>query len=187
MVAPRGWRGQSPVQDARLLPRRGRAGPPLLAVPRGPVRPRGRRPSPQLVAARGVRMNAPTPYAELDAMSNFSFLEGGSHPGELVEQAKALGLSAIGVADRNTLAGVVRAHAAAKLHGMRLLIGCPLTFLDGAELIFYPRDRAAYGRLCRLLSIGKSGINPSPLAGEGGARERSEWEDEGAHRPLQEV
>ena len=110
-------------------------------------------------------------YAELDVLSNFSFLEGGSHPGELVEQAKALGLSAIGVADRNTLAGVVRAHAAAKLHGVRLLIGCRLTFLDGAELIVYPRDRAAYGRLCRLLSIGKSGVvnvpYSSPVGGGG--------------------
>jgi error-prone DNA polymerase len=134
-------------------------------------------------------MNAPTPaYAELDAMSNFSFLEGGSHPGELVEQAKALGLSAIGIADRNSLAGVVRAHAAAKLEGMRLLIGCRLTFLDGAELIVYPRDRAAYGRLCRLLSIGKSGIatDPSPLVEEGGPRAQGAWEDEGAHRPFHE-
>src|SRR5271170_6032422 len=116
-------------------------------------------------------MNDPAPYAELDAMTNFSFLEGGSHPGELVEQAKALGLSAIGVADRNTLAGVVRAHAAAKLHRVRVLIGCRLTFLGGAELIVYPRDRAAYGRLCRLLSIGKSGVTnepgSSPIGGGG--------------------
>jgi error-prone DNA polymerase len=115
-------------------------------------------------------MTVPPPaYAELDLMSNFSFLEGGSHPGELVEQAKALGLAAIGVADRNTLAGVVRAHAAGKKYGLKVLIGCRLTFLDGAELIVYPRDRAAYGRLCRLLSIGKSGIvdEPLPLAGRG--------------------
>jgi error-prone DNA polymerase len=97
-------------------------------------------------------------YAELDVRTNFSFLEGGSHPAELVEQAKTLGLVAIGIADRNTLAGVVRAHSAAKLAGFKILIGCRLTFLDGAELIVYPRDRAAYGRLCRLLSIGKSGI-----------------------------
>jgi error-prone DNA polymerase len=99
-----------------------------------------------------------TVYAELDARSNFSFLEGGSHPAELVEQAKALGLSAIGVADRNSLAGVVRAHAAAKKLGLRLLIGCRLVFNDGAELIVYPKNRSAYGRLCRLLSIGKSGV-----------------------------
>jgi len=106
-------------------------------------------------------VNAPAPflaYAELDALSNFSFLEGGSHPGELVGQARALGLTALGLADRNTLAGVVRAHAEAKACGLRLLIGCRLRFLDDTELIVYPRDRAAYGRLCRLLSIGKSGI-----------------------------
>ena len=99
-----------------------------------------------------------TIYAELDARSNFSFLEGGSHPAELVKQAKALGLSAIGVADRNSLAGVVRAHAAARELGFGFLVGCRLVFRNGDELIVYPRDRAAYGRLCRLLSIGKSGI-----------------------------
>ncbi len=100
-------------------------------------------------------------YAELDAQTNFSFLEGGSHPREMVFEAKRLGLCALGVADRNSLAGVVRAHAEAKTLGFRLLIGCRLTFLDGAELIVYPRNRAAYGRLCRLLSIGKSGIEGS--------------------------
>ena len=102
-------------------------------------------------------------YAELDAMTNFSFLEGGSHAGELVLQAQVLGLAALGVADRNTLAGVVRAHPAAKKHGLRFLVGCRLTFLDGTELIVYPRDRATYGRLCRLLSIGKSAIEGAAL------------------------
>ena len=97
-------------------------------------------------------------YAELDARSNFSFLEGGSHPAELVMQAKALGHAAFGIADRNTLAGVVRAHAEAKTRGMKLLVGCRLAFRDGSELIVYPRDRTAYGRLCRLLSIGKSAV-----------------------------
>jgi len=96
-------------------------------------------------------------YAELDVRTNFSFLEGASHPQELVGQADHLGLHAIGVADRNSLAGVVRAHAEAKKRGVRLLIGCRLQFTDGCELIVYPRDRAAYGRLCRLLSLGKSG------------------------------
>jgi error-prone DNA polymerase len=97
-------------------------------------------------------------YAELDVRSNFSFLEGGSQPAELVDQARALGLAAIGVADRNSLAGVVRAHARAKQIGLRFLVGCRLVLRDGTELIVYPRDRAAYGRLCRLLSIGKSGV-----------------------------
>ena len=100
-----------------------------------------------------------TPYAELDARTNFCFLEGASHPQELVIQAKALGLHAIGIADRNSLAGVVRAHAAAKEEKLKLLVGCRLQFTDGAELIVYPRDRDAYGRLCRLLSIGKSEIS----------------------------
>ncbi|MDB5472266.1 MAG: DNA-directed polymerase [Caulobacter sp.] len=97
-------------------------------------------------------------YAELDAMTNFSFLEGGSHPAEMVSQAAHLGMSAIGIADRNTLAGVVRCHREAKRVGMRLLIGSRLVFTDGSVLVVYPRDRAAYGRLCRLLSLGKSEI-----------------------------
>ncbi|NBB17422.1 DNA polymerase III subunit alpha [Caulobacter sp. SLTY] len=97
-------------------------------------------------------------YAELDAVSNFSFLEGGSHPGEMVEQAQYLGLAAIGIADRNTLAGIVRAHSRAKQAGMRLLVGSRLVFTDESPLIVYPRGRAAYGRLCRLLSLGKSEV-----------------------------
>jgi error-prone DNA polymerase len=96
-----------------------------------------------------------TPYAELAVTTNFSFLRGASHAEELVVQAKALGLSAIGVADRNTLAGVVRAHSAAKHHGMRLLVGARLVPEDGPDLICYPTDRAAYGRLSALLSKGK--------------------------------
>ncbi len=113
-----------------------------------------------------------TAYAELDALTNFSFLEGASHPGEMVFAAKVAGHAALGVADRNSLAGVVRAHVEAKKQGLKILIGCRLQFTDGAELIVYPRDRAAYGRLCRLLSIGKSGIEataspPPPEAGEG--------------------
>jgi error-prone DNA polymerase len=124
-------------------------------------------------------------YAELDARSNFSFLEGGSHPAELVRQAQALKLTAIGIADRNTLAGVVRAHSAAKDVDFKILIGCRLTFLDGAELIVYPRDRAAYGRLCRLLSIGKSGIEVNDLPpswGKEGPAPKA-WED-GGTRPY---
>ena len=98
-------------------------------------------------------------YAELDARTNFCFLEGASHPQELVIQAEALELAALGVADRNSLAGVVRAHGEAKDRRFRFLPGCRLVFTDGAELIVYPRDRAAYGRLCKLLSIGKSDIS----------------------------
>jgi error-prone DNA polymerase len=96
-----------------------------------------------------------TAYAELQVTTNYSFLRGASHPDELVLAAKALGLAALGVADRNTLAGVVRAHVAAKQAGLRLLVGARLAPQDGPELLCYPRDRAAYGRLCRLLTLGK--------------------------------
>ena len=94
-------------------------------------------------------------YAELQVTTNFSFLRGASHGEELVAQAKALGLDAIAVTDRNTLAGVVRAHIAAKELGLRLIIGARLDLQDGPSLLCLPRDRAAYGRLSRLLSLGQ--------------------------------
>ncbi|MGF1502567.1 MAG: error-prone DNA polymerase [Paracoccaceae bacterium] len=94
-------------------------------------------------------------FAELLATTNFSFLRGASHPEELVDRAHLLGQTAIGIADRNTLAGVVRAHQAAKTLGMRLVVGCRLALEDGPELACFPTDRAAYGRLSRLLSGGK--------------------------------
>ncbi len=93
-------------------------------------------------------------YAELAVTSNFSFLRGASHPEELVTMAAALGLQAIGIADRNTLAGVVRAHVAAKEAEIQLLVGARLITTQGFETICYPADRAAYGRLCRLLTRG---------------------------------
>ena len=94
-------------------------------------------------------------YAELQAASNFSFLRGASHADELVERATELELAAIGIADRNTLAGAVRAHVAAKAAGLRLLTGARLDLACGLSLLCYPRDRAAYGRLCRLLTLGQ--------------------------------
>ncbi|MEN3140777.1 error-prone DNA polymerase [Ochrobactrum sp. WV_118_8] len=101
-----------------------------------------------------------THYFEMAAASNFSFLCGASHPQELVARAHELGLSGIGIADRNTLAGVVRAHAAWKdfrdKSDFRLFIGCRLSCIDGTpDMVVYPRDRAAYGQLCRLLTEGK--------------------------------
>jgi len=96
-----------------------------------------------------------TPYAELQAVSNFSFLEGASHAHELVATAAALGIQALAVCDRNTLAGVVRAHAAAKQANIRLLIGARLDLEDGPSALCLPRDRAAYGRLSRLLTLGR--------------------------------
>ncbi|MGD9784490.1 MAG: error-prone DNA polymerase [Hyphomicrobiaceae bacterium] len=94
-------------------------------------------------------------YAELQVTTNFSFLRGASHADELVAQAKALGLSAIAVTDRNTLAGVVRAHSAAKEVGLRLVVGARLDLTDAPSLLCLPTDRAAYGRLSRLISLGQ--------------------------------
>ncbi len=96
-------------------------------------------------------------YAELQATTNFSFLEGASHPHELIVRAAELGLSAIAITDRNSLAGIVRAHLAARELDVKLIVGCRLIFRDGSpDLLCYPKDRAAYGRLCRLLTVGKS-------------------------------
>jgi error-prone DNA polymerase len=96
-------------------------------------------------------------YAELAVTTNFSFLRGASGAEELVAQAKLLGLAALGVADRNTVAGVVRAHMAAKQVGLRVIVGTRLVFADDTpDILAYPRDRAAWGRLTRLLSVGKS-------------------------------
>ena len=96
------------------------------------------------------------PYAELAVTTNFSFLRGASHPQEYVAQAAALGLKAIGIADRNTMAGVVRAYSEWKNHKdtLKLLVGARLVTTDGFETIAYPIDREAYGRLCKLLSQG---------------------------------
>ncbi|MBN9063424.1 MAG: error-prone DNA polymerase [Rhizobiales bacterium 65-9] len=134
------------------------------------------------------RYTAATRYAELAVTTNFSFLRGGSHPDEFVAQAALLDLDGVGVADRNTLAGVVRAYSALREWGrlekeraemasrsdpssvkpplfskLRFLVGCRLVFMDGApDIIAYPVDRAAYGRLARLLTIG----NRRALKGE---------------------
>ncbi len=94
-------------------------------------------------------------YAALHVTTNFSFLRGASHPDELVSRAKELGLDAIAVTDRHTLAGVVRMHVAAKKAGLPLIIGTRLILRDAPDLLCYPTDRAAYGRLSRLLSLGQ--------------------------------
>src|SRR5262245_1185597 len=94
-------------------------------------------------------------YAELEVTTNFAFLAGGSHPEELVATAKALGLAAIAVTDRNTLAGAVRAQIAAKEAGIKFIVGARLDLQDAPSLLAYPTDRAAYGRLCRLLTLGQ--------------------------------
>ncbi|HEY3147665.1 MAG TPA: PHP domain-containing protein, partial [Dongiaceae bacterium] len=92
---------------------------------------------------------------ELQVTTNFSFLQGGSQPQELAAQAAALGYGAIGVTDRNTLAGIVRAYDGCNLAKIRLVVGCRLDLQDAPSLLCYPEDRSAYGRLCSLLTIGK--------------------------------
>ena len=94
-------------------------------------------------------------YAELEVTTNFSFLKGASHPQELAKTAAALGLSAVAVADRNTLAGVVRAHQAAKQAGIKLVVGARLDLQDAPSMLCFPTDRAAYGRLSSLITLGR--------------------------------
>jgi error-prone DNA polymerase len=94
-------------------------------------------------------------YAELQAISNFSFLDGASHPEELVLQAAALGYKAIAIGDINSVTGLVRAHIAAKEHGIQLIIAARLKLREGIDLIVYPTGHSAYGRLTSLLTIGK--------------------------------
>jgi error-prone DNA polymerase len=94
-------------------------------------------------------------YAELQVTSHFSFLRGASSCEELFAAAAAMGVEALGIIDRNSLAGLVRAHEAAKATGVRLVVGCRLDLRDGVSVLVYPTDRPAYARLCRLLSLGK--------------------------------
>src|SRR6202051_2554138 len=94
-------------------------------------------------------------YVELQVTTHFSFLRGASSAEDLFATASALGIEALGIVDRNSLAGLVRAHEAAKATGVRLIPGCRLDLQCGTSLLVYPTDRPAYGRLCRLLSVGK--------------------------------
>src|SRR3954453_10263649 len=105
-------------------------------------------------------------YAELQITSNFGFLRGASHPEELVVQAQSLGLAAIALTDRNSFAGIVRAHQQAKESGLRFLVGCRLDLVDGTSLLCWPTDRRAYARLSSLLTPRKR------APGQRGARPR---------------
>ena len=93
-------------------------------------------------------------YSELQVTSNFSFLRGGSHPDELVEQAAKQGYKAIAITDHNSVAGVVRAHQAAKIASIKFIPACCLDLLDGPSLLAFPKDIAAWGRMCALLTKG---------------------------------
>jgi error-prone DNA polymerase len=103
----------------------------------------------------GFAPNPPAPFVELGVTSCFSFLRGASDAVDLVRTAATHGYDALGIADLNTMAGVVRLHTEALKAQMRPVIGCRLRLVSGEEFLAYPRDRAAYGRLCALLSKGK--------------------------------
>ncbi|HYA38126.1 MAG TPA: error-prone DNA polymerase [Candidatus Methylomirabilis sp.] len=109
-------------------------------------------------------MNAPSPandrkvlpaYAELHCSSNFSFLRGASHPEELIDQAQALGYAALALTDECSLAGVVRAHLAARDSGFKLIVGAEFKLADGPRLILLATDRESYGNLSELITQGR--------------------------------
>ena len=108
------------------------------------------------------------PFVELGLVSCFSFLRGASDAVDLATTARSLGYDALGIADANSMAGVVRLHTEATALGLRPVIGCRIETVEGLEFLAYPADRAAYGRLCRLISAGRM----STLDGE--------WQDKGA-------
>ncbi len=112
-------------------------------------------------------------YAELHAKTNFSFLEAASHPDELVEQAAALGYTALAITDRASLAGVVRAYAAAKPLGLKLILGAEIQLDDTLPVVLWAPDRAAYGRLARLITQGRRRSEKGQC--------RLFWEDLAAH------
>ncbi|MGO6697152.1 error-prone DNA polymerase [Rhizobium johnstonii] len=95
-------------------------------------------------------------YAELQVTTHFSFLRGASSADQLFATAKELGIEALGVVDRNSLAGIVRALEASRATGVRLVVGCRLDLQDGMSILVYPTDRVSYSRLTRLLTLGKS-------------------------------
>ncbi|WP_417518789.1 error-prone DNA polymerase [Minwuia sp.] len=120
-------------------------------MPDAPLTPERRR----IENPEDFRANPRSAFVELGLVTNFSFLRGASDPVELVTAAHVLGYDAIGIADRNSMAGVVRLHAEAHKARLRPVIGCRLDFLDAPSLLAYPKTRLGYGQLCSLLSAGK--------------------------------
>ena len=98
---------------------------------------------------------ASQPYVPLWCKSNFSFLEGSSHPEELVEEGSRLGVPSLALTDRDGVYGVVRAHVKARELGVHLIIGAQVTLEDGSHLVLLAQDRKGYGRLCRVISAGR--------------------------------
>ncbi len=111
-----------------------------------------------MVPARHLRVSTPQvlpAYAELHCLSNFTFLRGASHPEELAARAAALGYSALAITDECSLAGIVRAHVAAKAHGLALICGSEVRLDDDTRLVLLATDRRSYGALSSLVTIGR--------------------------------
>ena len=132
-------------------------------MPEAPLTPERRHAEPD-----GLPPPAPAQFVELGMVSCFSFLRGASDAVDLASTARSLGYDALGIADANTMAGVVRLHGEATTLGLRPVIGCRIETVEGLAFLAYPQDRAAYGRLCRLISAGRM------------ARLDGEWQDKGA-------
>ena len=94
-------------------------------------------------------------YAELHCISNHSFLRGASHPEELVIQAAKLGYGAIAITDECTMAGVVKAHVAAREHGIKLIVGSEFKLEDELLLVLLAPNRVGYGQICNLITIAR--------------------------------
>src|SRR6188474_343081 len=94
-------------------------------------------------------------YAELHCLTNFSFLRGASHPEELVNRAAGLGYAALALTDECSVAGVVRAHVAARDHGLPLIVGSEFRIADGPKLVLLATNRRGYAQLCRLITRGR--------------------------------
>ena len=118
-------------------------------------------------------------YAELHCLSNFSFLRGASHPEELVERAAHLGYTALAITDECSVAGVVRAHLAARNHALKLIVGTELRLDDGLRCVLLATNRVGYAQLCRLITRGRRAarkgeykLERRDLEGEADRRER---------------
>src|SRR5262249_15800716 len=122
---------------------------PLLPVPEQPERKR------RSIDVAPLRRPQMLRYAEFHLKTNFSFRGGASDPEELVSRAAEFGYAAMAVTDRNSLAGVVRAHIQAKQMQLKLLIGGEIPPLDAPPVVLLATDRAAYGRLVRLITLGR--------------------------------
>ncbi|MBD76402.1 MAG: error-prone DNA polymerase, partial [Citromicrobium sp.] len=121
-------------------------------MPEAPLTPDKRRIE---IDPEGIDPPPRAPFVELGLVSCFSFLRGSSDAVDLVTTARMLGYDALGIADANTMAGVVRVHTEAKTLKLRPVIGCRIETAEGLAFLAYPKNRVAYGRLCRLISQGR--------------------------------